>query len=430
MQSLSSNEISKGNDTVFFTNNNEPLFFKKDDEAYIFTRDDIKEIEFWDKYFNSKYTVSDKYITIQGLARQVYHKNFRDKRLYPYYKNKPSFNNKIERAYYGGFIKNEFKGYFKDPVFTYDVNSAYPNIMLEKIPVDIVRKQYKKMGMKELEYWNGVAYFDIELNEGLLPYRLQNEQVIYPVGRFKGYYFISEIRNLFNSDKIEAIYSITDVYRFMRTGTLFDDFILELYKLRQETGSNIIKKCLNAFYGSFSMKYKKINRIIKNKNNISYRLFDENKIKIKNKYFIYSDYIIEYEEIKSPFYNSISAFITSKQRQNMVNKMLDIKEAGGRVLKAHTDSITTDLQMSKDVFYLSNIIGDYKEEKYKSIYICSPSFYVGYQGAETVLKFSGVKNQVKKKYYDYMINNRIIEFNKREWNEDIEIGKIPKYYLT
>ena len=169
-------------------------------------------------------------LTITRLALNIFKKN--------YYKihNIPSINkiylfNFIKEAYFGG-ITEVYRPYGQDLIYI-DVNSLYPYAALNPLPDTdcFYIESFEDKGL-DLDKLFGCFFDRVKTNDlyiGLLPIHNEN-RLILPNGEFYGIWSSEELK--FAQSKGYEI-TVIKGYQFKKINNIFDDFILDLYKKKQ-----------------------------------------------------------------------------------------------------------------------------------------------------------------------------------------------------
>ena len=195
-------------------------------------------------YINFNVQLTDA-LTITRLALNVFKKK--------YYKNKeiPStivmaivmvmiminklfLFNFIKEGYYGG-ITEVYKPYGKDLLYL-DINSLYHHSALNYLPgnICVYLENLSEDGVGlDLDSLFGFFYAKVKTNNqylGLLPLRIK-DKLISPNGEFEGIWFSEELKFA----KAQG-YDIKVIkgYNFNRVKNTFDEYILDLYKLKKK----------------------------------------------------------------------------------------------------------------------------------------------------------------------------------------------------
>ena len=157
----------------------------------------------------------------------------------------------IRESYFGG-ITDVYKLYGEN-IFYYDVNSLYPHAMLNPMPSKMI-KYYDSMEEIEFSTFFGFCTAIIKVPRNikmpLLPFRLENGNVIYPKGQWTGTYFSEELKTVQKYGyKVIPLqgYSFEKEY-------YFNDYVNYFYSLKKKAKGPlrfIIKGLLNNLYGYF-----------------------------------------------------------------------------------------------------------------------------------------------------------------------------------
>jgi hypothetical protein len=126
--------------------------------------------------------------TLSGLALKIYLSSF-----YKYKKNfkiiKGNIESDIRKAYFGGLVLTKLNYKHKTKAYVYDVNSHYPNAMLEEIPAG----NPVLSTSNDLNSYFGFVYAEIippkNLDIYFIPLHSEYGNLITPYYSFKGIYF-------------------------------------------------------------------------------------------------------------------------------------------------------------------------------------------------------------------------------------------------
>ena len=169
----------------------------------------------------------------------------------------------IRTAYFGGNV-DVFDHNIPDGAFMYDMNSQYPNAMLQDMPVgDPIHTNEK-----DITNFFGFAYGTIyPPMKDILPnlyiqYRDENGSVSCPRFKFKRLIFSEEIKFAI---KEGYQFEMEWGYKFERGKGVFDKFVTEIYNEKRYASNPIVRNSrkleLNSLYGKFAQK--KTNSVIK-----------------------------------------------------------------------------------------------------------------------------------------------------------------------
>ena len=213
--------------------------------------------KFSDKIFNNYSLNVTEFVTAPKLAVAIYTSNYYTKSYGDKIKMiRHNIEKDIRSAYFGGnvdvYINKINSGYY------YDMNSQYPNAMLNDMPVGNPTLSTDK----NLENYFGFVYGEItapDLNRLRIPYiQMRDDKtgdVTCPRGKFKRMIFSEEIK-----EAMKDGYSINVEYgyKFERGKDLFKDYVLTMYNIKKTTSDPVEKQLskllLNSLYGKFGMK--------------------------------------------------------------------------------------------------------------------------------------------------------------------------------
>ncbi|XP_059645954.1 DNA polymerase-like [Cornus florida] len=200
-------------------------------------------------------------LTLSALAMNIFRISYYDPESWPIHipsRNEDAF---IRRGYYGGHADTYIP--YGEDLYYYDVNSLYPFIM----------KTYDMPGGKPV--WHGnlegrelsTLYGFIEayvvcpptIKRPFLPYRDENETLLFPTGKFVGVYYSEELIYA-----RELGYTIVPLrgYLFNKKPSPFEGFVSSIFGKRKEAkkkGDEAMsfgyKILMNSLYGRDSYEY-------------------------------------------------------------------------------------------------------------------------------------------------------------------------------
>jgi len=322
-------------------------------------------------------------------------------------------------SYYGGRTECFKIGLFEN-IYKLDINSMYPNVMLDNYyPVEFIQKIDKgnKKILNELlqskEYLI-IANITVNLKESKIPYRDEiHEKLLYPVGKFSSFLCQPEIE-LLNDDEIFDVKEIL-IYKKAK---LFYKFVTEYYNLRldykngnKEKGIDkndvmqyFCKTTLTSSYGKFAQKTKKE---VKNPdyNNYIYNgyidIFDDEINKLHKLKFIHGEcFEISDEESSRNTFIPISSFVTSYSRVLLYKLITLIKPY---LIYCDTDSLLCTLKGFEILMTLGWInkdaLGKLKKEDFLLEFDCRNLKDYSSKNQDLVIehKIKGVKKDSVKK---------------------------------
>ena len=277
-----------------------------------------------------------------------------------------SVNSKYDNYYRGNYYRGGrvevYKMYGKN-LYYYDINSLYPYVMLEKMPVNepIKIKRYKS---------NKIGFYKIELlqdtNDYISVLSVKNKNGIYYVNGCKHdiFYLTSAELELLLENNVK--FKIIDGYYFEKCEYLFNDYVNYYYDLKLNAKDNIdrtiAKLMLNSLYGKFGQRligYEMTNKPKKNQDAI---IIDE------------SYNILLYEKKLNLKFNGvyIAAYITALARKRHYELMKSI--GFENIFYCDTDSIITNKKLKTDL--VNENIGNLKlVDKIKEAVFLLPKTY-------------------------------------------------------
>lgn len=204
--------------------------------------------EILDKFFG-EYGITAE--TVASFALKVFRHKFLKRTIT---KPPPEVEAFVRKSYYGG--RCEVYRWDNLDLNKYDVNSLYPRVMLERVPIEYIGASRK---LPEDDDRIGFFRADIEYPELYLPALpvMLASRLFFPVGRFEGVFTSMELRAAIADG---AAVKIREGHVFT-TDFLFAEFVTELYAHRRaavDAGNAAIayvdKKVMNSTYGKFGQK--------------------------------------------------------------------------------------------------------------------------------------------------------------------------------
>jgi len=246
-----------------------------------------------------------------------------------------TFDKYFRDNYYRGGRVEVYKMFGKN-LYYYDINSLYPFVMLEKMPVNepVKTKKYKL---------NKIGFYKIKLlqdtNDYISILSIKTKNGIYYINGVKNDLFYltnAELELLIEND---IKFKVIDGYYFEKSSYLFNDYINYYYEMKKNAKNNvdkiIAKLMLNSLYGKFGQRL--------------------NGYEISNK--VKSDGIILNEDYNLMLYEKkfnlkyrgvyIAAYITSLARAYHYKLMREI--GFENIYYCDTDSIITSKKLNKDL---------------------------------------------------------------------------------
>lgn len=202
------------------------------------------------------FSMANAKLTIGSLSVELYRRYFLDKRYYV-----DTINDEFFDAYFGG--RTEAFKLGKVDANVYDINSAYPYVMLTSKFPDPERIRIKEnLSSRELatimKSYEGMARVTVEIPDmHIPPLPVRHEkQLIFPTGTVTGSWVFPELRNaLRNGVKIK------EVHRVLFSKPIespFKKFVTHYYMRRMETDNEFLryyyKLLLNNLYGKLAQR--------------------------------------------------------------------------------------------------------------------------------------------------------------------------------
>lgn len=306
----------------------------------------LESLDKFDKFVVDKFSVNlKKNITLAQLALNVYRSNFLK---YPIPNYRP-IEDDIRKSYFGGRTEI-FKLYGKNLKY-YDVTSLYPKVMHDRyMPVG---KPIKDADMSIYKF--GVCKVTVECPEDLdipfLPYKTEKGKLIFPKGKWTGFYCTPELRKAKELGyKIKVHYG----YRF-KAAKIFTGYINDLFEMKNKSDKNsldyiISKLLMNSLYGKFGQRRERDQLVI----------FPESTIGLEPIDF-FGDLPIYTKKVESEAKHilpGIASFVTSYARTYLYENCIEAAQAkGGECYYCDTDSIVTDVELE-----IGPYLGDLTDE--------------------------------------------------------------------
>ena len=192
-----------------------------------------------EKFYEETGTMSE---TFASHSLKVWRKDYLKQTIW---KPHDSVSDFVRLSYHGGRVE-VFKRQ-ADHLMCYDVNSMYPYVMCEDLPVEYVGESRRLRD----DYFGFVAA-EVIVPETYIPILpVRQEKLFFPVGRLKAVWTNQELLVAENLGcKIQRI--TKGVY--FKTAPILREFVSKLYQLKKTAGEptrTIAKYLLNSFYGKF-----------------------------------------------------------------------------------------------------------------------------------------------------------------------------------
>jgi len=330
-------------------------------------------------------------LTRSGQAFSLFQKHYLKAKIIPLKDHVDDF---CRNAYQGGrteIFKPLFIGNKNKKLYSYDVNSLYPSVMMKNdFPIKF-KGFSRELNLDVLSIWH-VKVRVPEMKIPPLGITIKGKY-IFPIGEFQGYWTNIELKMA-----VKYGVEILETYKgveFENGGKIFKGYIEEMYAERKasnkKSADNIIyKDMMNHVYGRYALKLDR-EKIVIDDGSIGLKFFQEIKIS-KNKYVRLA---LQPTRLKSFTFSPIAIFTTSYARVSNYENF--IKPYENNLYYHDTDSFYTDCIMQT-----SDELGDVKEEDDPLDQACFllPKSYIKTRGNDVFVKLKGMDTKVKKFQFD------------------------------
>lgn len=201
------------------------------------------------EHFNVDITKSS---TMSGLALKIIRTNFFDSAKDKLIILDSKLESLFRTAYFGGRVE-----VFRPILHNgngYDINGLYPSIMAKLPMPGGSMKHFRFIKPVDFNYdFFGLVYVSIKTPENLynpvLPFRLENKSVIYPIGSFTGWYTTVDIVTALSRGYEVKVF---ELYQFEQIEGMFKGFVDYLNNLKINStgiGAHIAKMIQNFGFG-------------------------------------------------------------------------------------------------------------------------------------------------------------------------------------
>jgi hypothetical protein len=161
----------------------------------------------------------------------------------------------VRRCYFGGRV--EIYRYDRARVHKYDVNSMYPCVMREPVPVDYLwsTRRLPDDDSQHIGFYHAQVRYPESTYLPALP--ILADKLYFPVGYFDGYFTSMELRRAIADGASVSIRS----GRIFAAEPMLAEYAEELYRLKEEAERkgergkrHALKILLNSFYGKFGQR--------------------------------------------------------------------------------------------------------------------------------------------------------------------------------
>jgi hypothetical protein len=170
----------------------------------------------------------------------------------------PEFYADFKPFYYGGRVECFEAGLIERPFKMIDIKSAYPFAMLSEHPISLT---YDVINDWNPDAITGSDFYHIEaIAHGSLPYRYDDQTLLFPNDRQRREYFITgwELKTAIETETIDTDIKLQARYVFHEL-TDFKDYIIPLYNERKaaveagDKATDLFNKLhMNGLYGKFA----------------------------------------------------------------------------------------------------------------------------------------------------------------------------------
>jgi hypothetical protein len=392
-------------------------------ECFNLFKTNLESISYKDKQL----IIPQYWISTADLANKIFKLNFLSIKVYGLCHEE---YHEMKKSYYGGYTM-VFKPKMENG-YAYDINSSYPSIMLEPMP--IINKEYPEMievdyniDIKTL-YWNNnnkIRYFHVTEYEfpvnifmSLFPTRTKNGNFYYRKGKD---IWIWDNMLQYIQDEPVFINTVIKIDKYMEfeTSDIYKDYVTCFYERRlqfkkenNEIQCQISKILLNSLYGKTGQKEYLPTHICNHENLIEfitkYKHNINNITPISDSHVVIQNSKVNIDPDHMGALIYIASYITSTARLKLFKAIYSIINRGGQIYYCDTDSIYTNIQLDNE--YISDIeLGKWKLEYKvdKARFFGSKSYIIVKDNGEQLIKFKGIP----KKYLP--ANNRLLN-----WEED------------
>lgn len=205
--------------------------------------------------------------TISGLAFLIFTSKYYNESETPIYFTKGKLESYIRQAYVGGIVDVNVN-YTDYTTYKYDVNSHYPNAMLQPMPGGLPRISSETNLENIFGFVEAIveAPTERELKVPILPVKKDELTVLFR-GTVKGIFFSEELKYAVSVGY--KIHKILSCVEFDRVDGVFNEYISDIYTCKTQSEHEgdkvsryIFKLLLNSLYGRLGLKAKNCQLII------------------------------------------------------------------------------------------------------------------------------------------------------------------------
>ena len=309
------------------------------------------------------------------------------------------FYDVFRRFFFGGRVQCFEQGDIKVKALSADINSAYPNAMMQKHPYGLNYACNEGKPRKKSDKW-GPMFFDIEcVAHGAFCYRGKDGALYYPddnetrTYHVTGWELVCAIETNTASDiKILQHYEFLELKDFSEYINYFWEKRLEYKAAGDKHASDFAKLMMNSLYGKFATnpdRYKENFLVPKDE---FYSTFINGELEETDSWHEFREWVIvqrEQDNSKKKFFNlATAASITGYNRAKLWRAITECE----RPFYCDTDSITAVSFDTDKSVKLGSELGQWEiEHKYDRVIVCGKKLYAFHTRGEPMRKKSAWK---------------------------------------
>lgn len=234
-----------------------------DDELRVYCLQDVRVMiaawRIWLAYIINNDLGSFK-ITAASQAMEAFRHRFMKEPLFIHTHEKAI---QLEReSYHGGRVECFFIGHYdKGKVYCVDINSMYPFVMKEPVPVKLI-KHYARSNLAQFtalrNKYGYIADVTLELLDPVLPVVVNGGKLAFPTGMVRGVFTKPEIELAEKHGTVRKVHAL-NIYS---ESPILTDFVEYFWEARQKfknegnvAFSYISKLLMNSLYGKFGQRH-------------------------------------------------------------------------------------------------------------------------------------------------------------------------------
>jgi len=292
----------------------------------------------------------------------------------------------FKKAFYGGRFEVYKRGHFKN-VYYYDINSAYPYMISKLTSLENAKIVESKEYDKDCNY--GIYNVNIDIANkyySIIPYRLRNGLIIYPVGVLNNIWITkSELEDIINERYEYKINYALQLYTQQEYP--FQNKIKKMY-IKKQTGVYAYKILLNSLYGKFCQGIEK------------YREAKNYKYMIDELAYIDDKLYQKYIDYKSSNFVYASE-ITARARQYLYQY---IRKHYSKIIAVFTDCLISTERL-EDI-PIGAGLGYWKSEQYDDIWIIGSGVYFMRKGNDMLGHYRGFKLNNANEIFEKILHSK------------------------